>query len=179
MSSFVGMLFCLFAEETIRFVESFSVFCLWLLLLQREINQKMYNDMKKALVTLATVAASLTVQATDYPYLAFQMADGTVQTVAVAQLVLTVSNGQLVATNTEGTKSFTLTNLSKMYFSSQAVTGIEAINTSGSADESQLQAEVFDLSGKRVASGRLLEMQLPRGIYVVKTMKGTKKISIK
>ena len=107
------------------------------------------------------------------------MADGTVQTVAVAQLVLRVSNGQLVATNTEGTKSFTLTNLSKMYFSSQAVTGIEAIDTSGNADESQLQAEVFDLSGKRVASGRLLEMQLPRGIYVVKTMKGTKKISIK
>ena len=63
--------------------------------------------MKKLLITLVLMMALATAaQADDYPYLAFQTADGTVKAVSVTSLKLTFEGGQLVATNGDGSYAF-------------------------------------------------------------------------
>ena len=64
--------------------------------------------MKRIFLFLLTVLATLTAQAYDYPYLVFQTTDGTVTAVAVEALNITSSNGNLVVTNNDGTKTFPL-----------------------------------------------------------------------
>ena len=61
----------------------------------------------------------LTAQADSYSYLTFQKTDGTQQPVPVSGLVLTFSNGQLIATTPSESMSFTLVDLSKMFFSGE------------------------------------------------------------
>ena len=53
--------------------------------------------MRKILLMMTVMAATIAVHAYDYPYLTLQTADGTETSVAVDGLVLTISNGQLVA----------------------------------------------------------------------------------
>ena len=77
-------------------------------------------------MTLVAIVGTLSAWADDYPYLVFQNADGSVKTVAVESLTITFSDGKLLATNVAGTETFALSDLSKMYFSSDA-TGIEEI----------------------------------------------------
>ena len=69
--------------------------------------------MKKILLTVLMFCAGLTaVMAEDYPYLTFELTDGTKASVSTASLTLTMNGTTL----TTGSQSFTLTNLSKMYF---------------------------------------------------------------
>lgn len=74
---------------------------------------------------LTMLVGTLTVQAGDYTYLTFETTDGAKASVSVASdVTLTISGTTL----TVGSQSFTLTNLSKMYFStSDETTGIETI----------------------------------------------------
>lgn len=113
---------------------------------------------------------AMAVQADDYPYLAFQTSDGTVTTVAVASLSLTISDGQLIAVNGDGTQTFTLAELTKMYFTTEGTSGIDEADV---ADTEAWEA-VYDLQGRRVA-----REQMRRGVYVVKSKKGTFKVSVK
>jgi len=126
--------------------------------------------MKKVLLTLLMIVASLSVQAYDYPYLAFQHTDGTIKTLSVESLTITVSNGQLVATNGDGSTTFTLSDLSKMYFSTEGTTGINTIENSSSAGET----EIYDLQGRKVSRS-----EMKTGIYVIKTKNGTRKVNVK
>ncbi len=116
------------------------------------------------------VVASLMAHAYDYPYLAFQTTDGTVTTVSVASLSITVGNGQLIATNSEGSTTFTLSQLSKMYFSTEGSTGISAVDGSSSATTKV----VYDLQGRQVRPD-----EMKSGIYVVKSNVGTRKVSVR
>lgn len=80
--------------------------------------------MKKIVLLLMVVAGVLTAQAGDYTYLTFETTDGAKASVAVENLTLTVSEGTVTA----GSQTFTLSNLSKMYFSiSDETTGIETV----------------------------------------------------
>lgn len=65
----------------------------------------------------------LSVQASDYTKLTFQQVDGTKQSVDLQSLVITFSDGQLLATNENGDQSFALRNLAKMYFSTSSIIG--------------------------------------------------------
>lgn len=65
----------------------------------------------------------LSVQASNYTKLTFQQVDGTKQSVDLQSLVITFSDGQLLATNEKGDQSFTLRNLAKMYFSTSSIIG--------------------------------------------------------
>jgi len=127
--------------------------------------------MKKALLTLLMVVASLGVQADDYayPYLAFQASDGTVTTVSVESLTMTVSNGQLVAVNSNGTQTYTLSDLSAMYFTTEVSDGVNDIKVEISDDD-----EVYDLQGRKMTRD-----QMRHGIYVIKTQSGTRKVTVK
>ena len=124
--------------------------------------------MKKYLVLLMALVGALTVQAEDYPYLTFETTDGAKASVPVFSLTLTISGTTLTA----GSQSFTLSNLSKMYFSTsdETVTGIEEI-TSSTLDEA---STIYDLQGHKVS-----KEQMRKGVYIVKTNNRTYKMIVK
>ena len=75
-----------------------------------------YNTMmKKIFILLTVLLATLTAQAEGYTYLTFETTDGAKASVAVENLTLTISGTTLTA----GSQQFTLSNLSKMYFSTE------------------------------------------------------------
>ena len=110
-----------------------------------------------------------------YPYLTFETTDGAKASVAVDSLSLSIKGTTLTA----GDKQFTLSNLSKMYFSTEDETtaGIENVN------DNDNYIEVYDLQGKNVESekvnGKWLNGKLPRGIYIVKMKDKTYKLMVK
>lgn len=124
--------------------------------------------MKKLLITLALMMALATAaEADDYPYLAFQTADGTVKAVSVTSLKLTFEGGQLVATNGDGSYAFPLTDLSKMFFTTEP-TAIDSPNASPAGKD----IEIFSLTGVSLGkfdSVQAAKAQLEDGIYVVKS----------
>lgn len=122
--------------------------------------------------------AGLTALAGDYAYLTFVTTDGAKVSVPVESLAMTVNGPTL----TVGSQTFTLADLSKMYFSTTdegTATGVETVeNGEWTMDN---DAEIYDLKGRRVLNGqwRMDNGQLPRGVYIVKTKKGTRKIVVK
>jgi len=121
---------------------------------------------------LAALGVMLTVQADDYPYLAFQTTDGTVKAVSVTSLTLTFSNGALTATNADGTCSFALADLGKMYFTAEP-TAVQPLPARGDG------VEVFSVTGVSMGhfeSLQAAEAQMPCGIYVVKSGSETLKL---
>jgi hypothetical protein len=134
--------------------------------------------MKKLVLTTLITLGSLQAQAYDYPYLVFQNTEGTTTAFAVESLTITISDGKLVAKNAEGTQSFTLGDLSKMYFTRQAdLTGISDTDTS----EDEI-VEVFTTGGIKL--GKYLNINeakssLKPGLYILKSRQKTFKITIK
>ena len=133
--------------------------------------------MKKIVLLLMTLAGALTVQGRvhtlqemaerAYNFLTFEMTDGAKVSVAISSLTLTINGNTLTA----GSQTFTLSNLSKMYFSNtDETTGIEE-TTSATLEEA---AEIYDLQGHRIA-----KEQMTKGVYIVKTKSKTQKIVVK
>ena len=124
--------------------------------------------MKKTVLLWMALVGALTVQAEDYAYLTFETTDGVKASVAASSLTLTISGSTLTA----GSQTFTLSNLSKMYFSTsdETATGIEEISAV-TLDEA---AEVYDLQGHKVSKD-----QMRRGVYIVKNNSRTYKMIIR
>ena len=124
--------------------------------------------MKKILFLLTILVGTLTAQADSYSYLTFETTDGAKASVSVSDLTLSISGTTLTA----GTQSFTLSNLSKMYFSTtdESTTGIEEI-TSATLDEA---TDIYDLQGHKVT-----KEQMRRGVYIVKTKQRTYKMVVR
>ena len=123
--------------------------------------------MKKILLLLTMLVGAMTAQAEDYTYLTFETTDGAKASVDVSSLTLTVSGNTLTA----GSQTFTLSNLSKMYFSNTSeTTAIEEITTA-TLDEA---ADIYDLQGHKVT-----KEQMKRGVYIVKTKSKTYKMIVK
>lgn len=123
--------------------------------------------MKKIILFLTMLVGTLTAQASDYTYLTFETTDGAKASVSVSNLTLSISGTTLTA----GTQSFTLTNLSKMYFSNtDETTGISEV-MKANLDEA---TEIYNLQGHKVSKD-----QMRRGVYVIKTKQGTFKLNIK
>jgi hypothetical protein len=125
--------------------------------------------MNKLLLTLLTTAAMVTASAADYQYLTFEMTDGTKASVEAANLSL-IFDGMTLKV---GKESFTLTNLTKMYFSTgDKTTGISQIENGELKFDNS--TEFFDLKGNRVSKD-----QIRKGIYIVKTKNGTAKLTVR
>ena len=123
--------------------------------------------MKKIVIIMMALVGALTVQAEEYAYLTFETTDGAKASVDVSSLTLTVSGNTLTA----GSQTFTLSNLSKMYFSNTSeTTAIEEITTA-TLDEA---ADIYDLQGNKVT-----KEQMKRGVYIVKTKSKTYKMIVK
>lgn len=121
--------------------------------------------------------AALSTQAADYKSLVFETASGTTA-VDLSSLVLTVENGTLVAKNSATSQTFTLTDLSKMYFSNEESTGISSVE----ASDADAVVEVIDIAGREVgsfASFAEAKSTLRQGIYVVRQSSRTFKIVVK
>ena len=123
--------------------------------------------MKKIVIIMMALVGALTVQAEEYAYLTFETTDGAKASVDVSSLTLTVSGNTLTA----GSQTFTLSNLSKMYFSNTSeTTAIEEITTA-TLDEA---TDIYDLQGHKVT-----KEQMKRGVYIVKTKSKTYKMIVK
>ena len=127
-------------------------------------------NMKKIILFLTMLVGTLTAQAEEYTYLTFETTDGAKASVSVASDVRLSISG---TTLTVGSQSFTLTNLSKMYFSTTDETGTTGISEVMKADLNEA-TEIYDLQGKKVSKN-----QMRRGVYVIKTKQGTFKLNVK
>lgn len=123
--------------------------------------------MKKLILLLSILTSAITARASDYTYLTFETTDGNKISVPAAELQINISGSTLTA----GSQSFTLSNLSKMYFSTaDMTTGIAALT----AEELEESAEIYDLNGCRVSKDAL-----QKGVYVIKNKKGNFKIAVR
>lgn len=123
--------------------------------------------MKKVLLFVFMMAGTLATHADDYPYLTFELTDGSKTSVAVTSLSLSISGTTLTA----GNQSFTLSNLSKMYFSADdQTTDIQHITITNWDEVS----EIYDLNGRKVTKD-----QMQRGVYIVKSKNKTCKVVVK
>ena len=124
--------------------------------------------MKKIILFMTMMVGVLTAHADSYTYLTFETTDGAKASVSVSDMTLTISGTTLTA----GSQSFTLTTLSKMYFSTsdETTTGIEEI-TSATLDEA---TDIYDLQGHKVTKA-----QMRRGVYIVKTKSRTYKMVVR
>ena len=114
------------------------------------------------------LTGTLTAQAADYAYLTFETTDGAKVSVEASSLTVTISGTTLTA----GSQSFTLSNLSKMYFStSDETTGIKTLT----ASEWNEVADIYDLQGRKVSKDQMRSGQ----VYVVKTKNDAHKIAVK
>ena len=127
--------------------------------------------MKSFILGILMTVGTLPTMAGNYPYLTFELTDGTKVSVSVSSLTLTVNGTTLKA----GSQTFTISNLSKMYFSSADETngGATAIDEL-TADDLEGK-EVYDLNGHKFDS----DTQLPRGVYIVKSKNKTCKIVVR
>ena len=123
--------------------------------------------MKKLLLMLTALTATLTAHSQDYVYLTFQTTDGAKISVPASSLTITISGNTLTA----GSQTFDLTNLSKMYFSSDnQSTGVSTLTS----DDLDGTSEIYDLNGRKVSTANL-----QKGVYIVKSKNGTSKIAQK
>lgn len=137
--------------------------------------------MKKIVLLLITLVGAFSVQASltpspspngeesSFSYLTFVTTDGTKASVPVSSLTINITGNTL----TVGSQTFTLSNLSKMYFSTSdesMTTGIEKV-TGAALDEA---TEIYNLQGHKVS-----KEQLQKGVYIVKTKDKTYKIAVK
>ena len=128
--------------------------------------------MKKIVLLFMTLVGGLTVQAEEtYTYLTFETTDGTKASVDVSSLTLTISGNTLTA----GSQSFTLSNLSKMYFSNgDETTGINEIEVLQTDDLLSESTDIYDLQGHKVS-----REQMRKGVYIIKTKSRTYKMIVK
>ena len=123
--------------------------------------------MKKKLLLFMMLIGSMALHAEDYSYLTFETTDGAKVSVSVSSLSIIISGTTLTA----GGQSFTLSNLSKMYFTnSNETTGIESLTIADWDDVT----EIYDLKGSKVS-----KEQMQKGVYVVKSKGGTHKITVR
>ena len=131
--------------------------------------------MKKRVLLFMGLAGVLSLQAkpqslpvnegNGYPYLTFEMTDGTKASVATTSLALTFSGNTLTA----GSQTFILSNLSKMYFTNtDETTGIGEISIAEIDDTT----EIYDLQGRKMEHAK-------SPIYIIKDGDNAKKIANK
>ena len=122
--------------------------------------------MKKYIVLLLMMMGTLAVHADSYTYLTFETTDGVKVSVEASSLTITISGTTLTA----GNQPFTLSNLSKMYFStSDETTSIDRIEN-GEWEMEDAATTIYDLQGRKVAKDDLHSGQ----VYIVKTKSGAR-----
>jgi hypothetical protein len=130
----------------------------------------------KKLFFLLFIFSAVDMQADDYKYLMFQTSDGQGQAVSTSNLKITVSGGNLIVKNSSTNATFSLANLSKMYFTN--TTGISTLNS----QNTNVSVTVFTPAGVNMGSYDDVEAakeKLQPGVYIFKQADKTFKIVLK
>ncbi len=116
-----------------------------------------------------------TAKAYDYPYLTFQNADGTEQSVSVEELKITYADGQLWVVEKGVTQKLDAAQLSKMYFATET-SSIESLSKDNDG-----RVEIYNLFGVFLGnydSAQQAVSALEKGVYVMKSASETYKIIV-
>ena len=172
-------------DISITFVETFSVFvensckCLFSTTIFAIYQTNKTNNMKKKwLLLLATCFITTLAKADNYPYFTFATTDGTLYSMSSEQLIITFSDGALVANNGTEKYKLSLTSLSDMYFSTSNISGIESIS-SLTLDGAK---QIYSLSGIYLGKYENLQdfiSQAQTGVYIVKVNGKSYKVVVK
>lgn len=133
--------------------------------------------MRRIKILLATMLFATFCRAADYPYLSFETTGGTITSYAADGLTMTVAGGKLIVTTADGNSSeLSLSELSRMFFSSEA----SAISDVPAGKDAAVS--VYPLTG--VSRGSFSSMESARrslqgGVYVVRTDGRTFKMTVK
>ena len=136
--------------------------------------------MKRFFLTVLSAVLTIASMAEDYtfPYLVFTGNDGTQTAVAVDELEITFSNGQLVATSKAGAQTtLSLADLASMHFSKEAdPTGIQSAELSTVNNQ---MSTFYDLSGRQ-ALRKNDSTPVRKGVYIVRKSDGsTSKVMVR
>ena len=132
--------------------------------------------MKKFVLLLMVLAGATTAWADNYDYLTLEMTGGAKVSIPVKSLTLSINGTTL----TTGAKTFTLSNLEKMYFSTtDETTDADGMCDLTADDLLSESTEIYDLNGRKIVNGSASDSKLPRGVYIVKTKSKTYKIVVK
>lgn len=131
--------------------------------------------MIKNLFAVLALGTTFVANAEQFPYLAFECADGTVHSVNTSNLDAVFSDGTMVVTHSEGVLNIPVSNLSKFYFTSipSGIDNLPVVNTAVS---------VYNTTGMAIGNFEDLKsakQALPAGIYVIKSESETFKIAVK
>lgn len=136
--------------------------------------------MRKSILLSLFLALASMMYADDYtyPYLVFTNSQGSQTAIAVDGLEITISDGNLLATNAEGTTTLSLADLASMQFTETAdmSTGIDELDTA------ELPVTVYSLSGIEVGTFDNLKMaqqRLQQGVYIAKQNGKTAKFCVR
>ena len=127
--------------------------------------------MKKFFILMLLAVMTLTSRAADaeYQYLVFTMTDGTATAVTAANLNISFSDDNLIATSgDEILATLPLTSLAKMEFSTEdpTPTGIQSISVDKLITDDSVT--IYDMNGRLIPRST----QLTKGVYIVKTATG-------
>ena len=119
--------------------------------------------MKKLLI-MAMLAIGTTAFAEDYKYLTmgYNSVEKSIDLSTIQKI--TCENGNVVVTTSNGNETFQLSEMEKMYFSSEA-TAIKGVQ----AEASQAEKTVYDLAGRRISASSVYSASpvLPKGVYII------------
>ena len=106
--------------------------------------------MKRLLTMVVVITSMLHAMADDYSYLTFELSDGTKTSVSSTALTITIQDDKLMV----GLQKFNLADLN--------ISNLDEVT------------DIYDLQGRKVN-----KEQMKSGIYVIKTKKGTFKVSVR
>jgi hypothetical protein len=130
--------------------------------------------MKKVFVGLL-LAMSMQAMADDYGYLTFTKGDGSARSLAVDGLTITFADGKATVQNATESETFTLSDLTKMFFSVDEETTMGIL----SIDNSQLTIDNSESQWYSLDGLKLNGKPTKTGVYIVKSNGVTKKIAVK
>ncbi len=133
--------------------------------------------MRKATLLILFAVCSIAVQAQSYEYLTFTTTSGE-ESLKSSGLTITFSDGSLIAANSEESKSFPLSSLTKFYFSDTAA----AIESVAADIDDNGAVDVYNTSGQyvgRFSNTASAASGLCKGIYVIKGETTGKKLIVK
>lgn len=127
------------------------------------------------LLTCVALVLAGTANADEYGYFTVRNADGEMTSFTAVGLKMTFSDGKLVATQGGNTQMLPLTSLEAMFFADKSSTATAIGNVAADSDH----VTVYNLSGIRVAEGRMNNLNLPKGIYIINKNGVTTKMTVR
>ena len=164
-----------FTEKNRLFVEQIWLLRVIFLPLQQK-TTKNESIMKQSLMTTLLLVGTISASSATYEYMVFETGDGAKQSMTANGLKLVYKDGILTATNGDISKTFTVSALSRMFFSNtKEGDDVTSISVATVSDLEDTDVEIYDLSGRRLPQGTKPQ----KGLYIFKKGNTTTKKYVK